>query len=248
MKLMQLNLWMGKLSRTFLPLIEAEQPDVLCLQEVFSAPEIKVGFITPDNMFNSLELVQGLGYQHTYFSPVFNTTYAGFRVGFGNAIVSKFPLSDTQTIFTNGALMSNVDFNNYAFNTRNMQVAHVQTDQGSLALINHHAHWEKDPLGSPVSTARMQLVADIAKQQSGPTLVVGDFNVTPESPTMRVFDGSFKDLTAEYAVPTTLSEVGKAPDVACDHILVNSDITVKSFSVKDELVSDHKALVLEFEI
>jgi endonuclease/exonuclease/phosphatase family metal-dependent hydrolase len=37
--------------------------------------------------------------------------------------------------------------------------------------------------------------------------------------------------------------------VACDHILVNNSIKVKSFAVReDELVSDHLPLILEFEI
>jgi endonuclease/exonuclease/phosphatase family metal-dependent hydrolase len=36
--------------------------------------------------------------------------------------------------------------------------------------------------------------------------------------------------------------------VACDYVFTSTDIKIINFGVSDTLVSDHKALILEFEI
>ena len=103
-------------------------------------------------------------------------------------------------------------------------------------------------MGSDKSSLAMQVLADKIKQLTGPILFAGDLNVSYESPAMRLFDNWLEDLTHSYNIQETLSQFGKAKNVACDHILVSPEIKVNSFTVSEELVSDHKALVLEFEI
>jgi endonuclease/exonuclease/phosphatase family metal-dependent hydrolase len=53
------------------------------------------------------------------------------------------------------------------------------------------------------------------------------------------------DLTHEKGIKNTLSGLKFNGEVACDHILVNDLVKVKRFEVLGDLVSDHKALVLE---
>ena len=74
------------------------------------------------------------------------------------------------------------------------------------------------------------------------------WNLLSKAPAMRLFDDLAEDLTATHAVSSTLSQLGKVQDVACDHILVNSLIQVVDFRVLSDLVSDHKALTLEFDV
>ena len=53
--------------------------------------------------------------------------------------------------------------------------------------------------------------------------------------------------TRENQIKTTLSQLSRVPvDVACDYIFTSRDINIKKFSVSDVLVSDHKALILDF--
>lgn len=250
MKLLQLNAWMGKLSWAAERFIEQEKPDIICLQEVFQAD---VSIMIPDRMFHCLELFKqasGLGY--CYFSPAIGVDIAGGNADFGNAILSRYPLQLTETMFTHSEYTQS-----FAPRTleetartipRNIQIVEVITTNGLVTIVNHHGHWEPTPLGTEVSAAKMNLVADRVRQIKGALIMAGDLNVTPESKTMRVFDGWLHDLVAQSGAVTTLSKVGRPLDVVCDHILTNDHIEVKDLIVDKAVVSDHLPLVMDFEL
>lgn len=243
MRLLQLNIWQGRLLRNVLNLIDQLRPDIICLQEVFSSQEV---IATPEKLFNSLEIIiEQTGLDQVLFSPTFSAFYSGVKASFGNAILSRYPLLDTQTIFTNGTYVPDYNPASYNINIRNLQLATIQIDNHRFTLANHHAHWEIDPLGTAMSIEKMHNVRTMLDTKPGPIIFAGDLNVRSESPAMRVLDGLLEDLTARYNVPSTLSVVAKVSDVACDHILVSKGITVQQFKVCPELVSDHLALVLD---
>lgn len=245
MKLLQLNIWEGKLLKQVLDFIEQEQPDILCLQEVFSC---KGNIKLPDMMFDSLEQIQHrTGYKHTFFSSIFTALYAGVPADFGMAIISRYPLENQQAMFTHGSYNPDQTAENYAPNSRILQLCSITAGSTPFYLANHHGHWEPTPLGSTTTIEKMQLVKTKLQTAPSPLIFTGDLNITPESPAMRVFDDFLEDLTATHQVRDTLSQLGKVPDVPCDHILISSEIQVRDFRVCDELVSDHKALILEFE-
>jgi endonuclease/exonuclease/phosphatase family metal-dependent hydrolase len=246
-KLVQLNIWQGRLIWQILPFIAREQPDILCLQEVFSCEdEVKI----PDLMCKSLQLITDkTGYEHVLFSPTFSTTFADARVEFGTAIVSKYPLHDTETIFINGQFMPDQNAKTYVPNTRNLQFAAAKLPDGStLSLANHHGYWEPSPVGSEITVSKSLLVKKHLERMSQPLIFTGDLNVTAASNAMRPFDGFLEDLTATHRIDSTLSPLAKVQNVACDHILVSDTIKVQRFEVSDDLLSDHKALVLEFSL
>lgn len=246
MKLLQLNIWFGKVLKQTLAFIEREQPDILCLQEVYSS---KAPILQPDMMFDSLEQIQKLtGYQNTFFSPTFTTVYTGVEASFGNAVVSRYPLSNANSFFTNGEYNPNATNENVEINTRVLQTCWISIDGKSFSLANYHGHSYPSPIGNEVTIEKMKIVKSKIEQLPKPIILSGDLNVSSESPAMRVFDGFLRDLTSENKITTTLSQLGKVTDVACDHILISDGIEVTSFRVADDLVSDHKALIMEFEL
>ncbi|QQS20139.1 endonuclease/exonuclease/phosphatase family protein [Candidatus Saccharibacteria bacterium] len=247
MKLMQLNVWMGRLTRQILPLIEQEKPDIITTQEMFNANGI-VGL--PDNTFHLLELMKKVGdYKYVYFSPIYEAPYVDVTVGCGNAILSRFPLVQKTTFFTNGAFQPCDKTAVFESNIRNAQVVCLELpDAKRLHVVNHHGYWEPNPLGSEKTVACMQRVADAIRELSGAVIFAGDLNINPGTAAMKLFDGMLEDLTSTYGISDTLSVLGKVPDVAPDHILVNSGIHVHGFRVLDNLVSDHKALTLDFDV
>lgn len=150
--------------------------------------------------------------------------------------------------FTNGHYVADLTPSTRSANARNAQIVVLQIGSRKLTIVNHHAHWEITPLGSAASVARMELLRSIITDLPGPLILAGDLNVDPDTATMHVFDGLLEDLTATYTIASTLSVLGKVPNVACDHVLVSDAIAVRDFRVLDDLVSDHKALVLDFDI
>ncbi len=247
MKLLQLNVWMGRLTRQILPLIERERPDIITAQELFSSKE-KMPF--PDRTFNVLELMQQVGrYEHVYFSPICEFDYSGMTIGMGNGIFSKYPLENMKTVFTNGAFQPNGDASIFEANCRNAQIVTVRLPGGrQLHLINHHGYWQPNPVGNEQTVASMQKIVNEVRMLEGPVVLSGDLNIDPGTPAMQLFDGLLEDLTTKYEVTNTLSALGKLQGVAPDHILVSPQVRVRNFRVLDDLVSDHCALVAEFDI
>lgn len=246
MKLLQLNVWMGKLTWQATRFIEQEKPDIICLQEAFQA-DANIKF--PDKVFNCLDLIQeASGLEYCFFSPISSMDVADGTVEMGNAILSRYPFESTETIFTHGEYQEHHTALNHIENARNMQIVELKIDDQDLTVINHHAHWEKTPMGSEVSIERMKQVANRARQVEGPLIFAGDLNLLPESEPMRLFDGWLEDLVAKSDATTTLSKLGQPFDVVCDHIFVNGQIKVNEFAVKSVMVSDHLPVVLEFDI
>jgi endonuclease/exonuclease/phosphatase family metal-dependent hydrolase len=93
----------------------------------------------------------------------------------------------------------------------------------------------------------MARVASHLRKLSGPLVVCGDFNIIHESIAMRPLD-FLTDLTHEHGIKNTLTGLKFNGSVACDHILVNDQVSVKDFQVLDAVVSDHKALMPEIDI
>lgn len=248
MKLIQLNIWQGRLLRQIVDYLRQEQPDFMCLQEVYSS-EIDTPLY---DFLRSYEHIQAaFPDYHGYFSACYEMSMLGQAFKFGNALFSRYPITDTETIFINNEYQTYKTFAAYVTNTRNLQRATVQLGNGkSFWLINHHAYWDPAPsgVGSEKSKMKMQKVAAIVENSPGPIIFAGDLNVVPASPTMQPIQSILRDLTQTYKLPTTLSQFGKVPNVPCDHVCVSDEVEVRSFAASDALVSDHKALVLDFEL
>lgn len=250
MKLVQLNIWQGRLVRHVTRFLEAEDPDIVCLQEVYRSEHT----VPTWDAFSSLELIQEvLPGRHTFFAPLYSFEVAGRKVVFGNAIISRFPIHNKQHDFTNGHYIDNLAVEDLVPNTRNFQWCELELPDGErLSLINHHAYWDREPLGSHVSTEKMRKVKRIADSLPYPLILTGDMNVTPESEAMQLFEGTLTNLTKKYQLPTTLSAMARAFNngnkVPCDNTLVSPDVQVRSFTASETLVSDHKPLILEFDV
>lgn len=246
MKLMQLNVWMGRLTPQILRLIEVEQPDILTTQEMFDADG---PVVFPDNMMDCLQQIRDSGgFDHVFFSPTWAMQIAHQTAQFGNAIFSKFPIAAQESFFTNGAFVADMTPATRTANSRNAQIITLDIQGRALNLINHHAHWEVTPEGSDISVEKMQMVADRVRALQGPIIMAGDLNLNPGTPAMKVWDGLLEDLTATHQLQSTLSVLGKVQNVACDHVLVNDQVRVTDYHISDALVSDHNAVIMEFEL
>lgn len=248
MKLIQLNTWGGRLTKNIAFLLEKEDPDVVCMQEVFSSSST---IVLPNTMFNSLQVLQELnGLNSVFFSPLLSVKYGKAKVDYGNAILSKHPIQQSRTIFTEGKYKSRFNSKNPKLGIYNLQIAKLSMGGKQLAVANHHGHWEQSPKGDEVSVGKMKAVYEQLRGINEPLIFTGDLNLSPNSPAIRALDGlNLRNLTLESKVESTLSTIHYAKkDVVCDYIFISKDIKVRSFKVADETVSDHKALIFEFDI
>ena len=242
---MQLNVWLGRLTPLILQLVQQEKPDILTVQEVFRGG-LDVKF--PDNMFTIFEQLDDL-FAFSDFSPAHSTQIAHSNVKMGIATFSNYPITARRDFFTSGQYVGDLTRESYVENSRTLQVIELDVNGTALHILNHHGYWTRDAMGDSVSVEKMQIVADTVKELGDvPVILAGDFNVVPNSPAMRVFDGLLTDLAATHNVKTTLSPLRNLHDIPCDHIMINRHIIERDFRVENDVVSDHLAVILEFEI
>lgn len=243
MKLMQLNIWFGRLDQAALNLIKQESPDILCLQEA-SSIKGKVGgvFLTIE------EIVQHTDLKHVFMSPMFHFRYMHRTMKFGNAILSKQDFVNTETIFTNKEVNLDFDFDIHDYNIRNLQHAALKVSGKALHVLNHHGHHVPNHKNGDANTMRqMKQIAEYIKTLDGPVVLTGDFNLAPSSESLDVINDVLKNLSVENKLTTTRTALTHKTEV-CDYIFVNKQVKTKSFSASSEVVSDHKALILEFQL
>ncbi len=242
MKLLQLNTWHLKLMKKVVDIIDEEKPDILTLQEVPDSAG------NPGLIDTLTELNKTILYPHIYYSPVHNFEVMHATVAWGNVILTNQPIGDTSTIFTNGEHTDDFSFETHSYNIRNFQ--HVTLDIGDkkLHILNHHGyHISEHKNGNDETLKACQHIAAYISKLDGPVILAGDFNLAPDSESIKVFDGMLRNLSKEYHLKTTRTDLTNKQEV-CDYIFVSEDITVNDFYASDIMASDHKALLLDFEI
>lgn len=91
------------------------------------------------------------------------------------------------------------------------------------------------------------------KDKEGLKIIGGDFNLLPETESIRMFEvAGYKDLIKTYNIQTTRNRLiwEKYPNSKqyhSDYVFVSQDVRVKNFTVPDIEVSDHLPMILEIE-
>jgi endonuclease/exonuclease/phosphatase family metal-dependent hydrolase len=242
MKLLQLNEWGGRLENQILDLLRQEDTDIVCLQEAVDAPGDAALSVATHT------LQTAANYPHAFSSPVFSFKLMNKTATFGNAIISRLPFIDTHTIFTNLSYKEDFDFDSDDYNIRNLQHAIIEIAGQPVNLLNHHGHHVRQHKEGDAETMRqMTQIAAYVKTLSGPVILAGDFNLAPHSKSLEVINKLLTNLSVSHKLETTRTFLTHKKEV-CDYIFVNSEVRVKDFRALDDLASDHKALLLDFEV
>lgn len=244
MRLVQVNIWCGKLGFPLIDFLNAQQPDIVCMQEVSNLP----GHAGP--LFLTLdEIKAATNFNQAALAPLFAYRFMKRQYQFCNAVVSKLPITDNHVVFTRGRYTEDFDELENDINIRNFQDVSLQIGGKTLHVINHHGHYvqgSKD--GNDETMRQMRLLADYIDTVQGPAIVCGDFNLVPSSPSLDQINQKLVNLPVKYGIDNTYSNSVHVNHVVCDYIFVSHDVKVNSFKVAEELVSDHKALLLEFDL
>lgn len=250
LKILQINVWGGRIKDGLTRFITDGDYDVVCMQEaVWCENEKGNDFL---NLF--IDTVDKIK-RSAQFDFDFRSSCYGFtllngeaRCECGNVILSKIAFKDIEEKIVCG------DYNvaNDLLNFKKAVSDHRYTAQkvileNGLTILNYHGYWLVDPLGNSESTKCMKSVADMIKHETSPIVMCGDLNVVSDAPCMRELD-FLADLTKLNDIKTTLRNVRFVKDVACDHVLINDSVVCKKFEVIDAPVSDHRALSVDITI
>lgn len=243
MKILQLNIWTGRVKGALLDYLANNSFDVICLQEAVWADGrddiLEDFFISLDQ----IKEITGLQYESRATNWELNS-FLGRKMYQGIAILSRGKIIDEKAVEVypgvyNAKSAEDLIYHKY--------MAQRITLESGVNIFNYHGYWLKNPLGDENTVKAMKNVVALIKEVRGPVVLCGDFNIIHASPAMRELD-FLHDLTEENGVDNTLSGLKFAGKVACDHILVDDNVKVVSFETEDKIVSDHKGLVAEIEL
>ncbi len=244
MKLLQLNMWGGRLDRQIGSLLEKEKPDILCLQEAISFDSGH-----DSGFFFTIENIQTLlGLEYTVFAPVFSFRYMNGVARFGNCIISRVPITKSEVVFTHMEHQEDFIFGIHSSNMRNFIHAELDTKGGRLNVLTHHGfHVPSHKDGTEETEAQMRQLSQYVAGLSGAIVLTGDFNLAPHSRSLEPLNNQLRNLPVEHKLKTTRTPLTHKTEV-CDYIFVNSEVEVGSFAMLDDVVSDHAALVAEIDV
>ena len=254
MKIIQLNAWLGRVNGPLVRFLQQESADIVCLQEAYMPNKNMLSAFA--DQYNFLDQIRATGlYPYEHFAKNWAVPVGGALMQEGDMILSKYPISCAQQQHISGHYHERHTAADTIANTRVWQACQIAINGKQLSVANHQAYITgTDSMGDATTATKMEKVAQLINTLPRPLIFCGDLNINPKSPALKMLDQcGLRNLTVEHKLPTTLSSLHRAPlpdrnQVACDYILTSPDIVVKSFYASDELVSDHKALILNFEL
>ena len=244
MKLIQLNTWSCKLPTEITKLFQNEKPDIACLQEIVTAVDGGKIIDTIDTILNDYP------FEYTFNTPLVEFNFMHRQATRGNMIASNLTIFNNNELWTHGSFFKNFDYiNSGGYNVaRNIAHAEISTPEGNVHVLTLHGYHIKEHKNGDEQTmhACRELVA-YASALHGPVIITGDFNLSPESESLKLVNKAFRNLSIENELSTTRNHLTSKKEV-CDYIFVNDKIRVENFFMSDAVASDHNALVLEFSI
>lgn len=239
LKILQLNVWTGRIKGALVDFIKNGNFDVICLQEAVWSDNRTI-----DNLFVTVdEIKEACGFKYDSRASNWGLNILNSVMEQGNVILSREPFENEEIRNVDGQysmITATNDFYHHLYTIQKIKL------KSGLTIFNHHGYWDKNPLGNEETVRVMKNVANFVREATGPVVMCGDLNIIYDSPAMRELD-FLTDLTHKYNIDSTLAGLKFNGKVACDHILISDDITVKSFTIANHIVSDHKPLVAEIE-
>ncbi|AGL62173.1 hypothetical protein L336_0467 [Candidatus Saccharimonas aalborgensis] len=240
---MSLNMWQGRLERVLLKHLENSGVDFACMQEAVDYDGQSLGLIT-----SYQKVGKSLGLHEQFFSKLISSKLGDKELAFGNAIYSNIPFMQTSTVFTRGEYKNDFNFDEDDYNIRAFQHVQVVIGGKKLNILNHHGHHiDSHKLGDEETMRQVKQLCDYIKGLDGSVILCGDFNLAPESESIKLIDSCLDNLSVKHSLKTTRSKLTYKNEV-CDYIFASSDIKVNSFMMDETIISDHNALILDFDL
>lgn len=261
MKLISLNTWGG---RVFEPLInfikdQSSTTDVFSLQEIFDTTSNVTQHKTiRTNLLDEIKKVL-TDFQVFYFKTL---------IGYDDEVNKvPFDLTHGPAIFINKNVKIDFHPENF-FIYRPKSLEQLKSDFSNLATplqcVSFHINGKRFLIfnfhGTPFPANKLDTqdrleqarkVREIMDTKSGAKIIVGDFNLLPETKSLKIISEGMRNLIAQFNIVRTRSNLspffGKEGfQKFADYTFVTNDVDVKKFEVSEVKISDHLPMVLEF--
>lgn len=241
MKLITLNTWGGRVGEPFREFVSKyKDVDIFCFQEIYENAREIMEEEYPDAMFDQFSDLQTLLPQHQgFFRPTLRGVY-----GLALFIKKDISLDEEGELFIHHSSSESVTDGHHS---RNMQWVKFNLEGRTFTVMNVHGLWNgKGKTDTPERIAQSKVIREFMDKAEGEKILVGDFNLNPDTESVEILAQGMKNLINEHSVTSTRTSLYEKPGKFADYVFVSPSIEVKNFRVLPEEVSDHAALFLEF--
>lgn len=250
LKVIQLNIWRGTLLSNALEFLRVENADIILLQEVYSNSNNLPGMPITHRLYQYLQ--EKLPDYKSVYGPAFTDTTKLGNIESGNAIFSKFPITNITNAFFDVPYKTfdEQDQTDFSYNPQTILGAKLDVSGIGLYAFSVHGIWGHDGLDSD---RRLQMGETIVQQIKDKQNVIlgGDFNLLPHTKTVENIEKHVKSVfgnTLEKTFNMKYKTDGGYATAAVDMMFCSENIKVLSKECLDINVSDHLPLVVEFEV
>ncbi len=243
MKIISLNTWGGRLKNDLLSFVEDNKNiDIFCLQEIYNNAPLQsiIKNSLQDRFDLLLDIKKTLTEHDGYFRP-----HVGEHYGLSIFIKKDIKIIEEGDFFVYQPL-NYVGGGNHA---RNVQYIKIEDGGKIKNIINFHGLW--NGMGKGDTDDRIlqsQNILDFIKTLQGDIVLCGDFNLLPETKSLKMFEEfGLINLIEEYNIQSTRTSYYTKPGKFADYAFVSKGVKVEDFKVLPDEVSDHSPLYLEIE-
>jgi hypothetical protein len=257
-QIVSLNTWGGQAIGPLLDFVRAEAPstDLFCFQEVLNASmsiDLECGFRTT--------LLADLAAALPDFEAAFNPIVTWDQpAGDGSAITIPFGLAtfSRRTLEIGARCAARVIDHLDTLDavpglhsiTRWLQLTEVRLPGSTLLVGNYHGIARPGTkLDNAERIEQSLAIRRLVDAHACPKILVGDFNLLPETESVSILANGLRNLVMERQIPTTRSRLNPyfgtpQEQPHADYAFVSPGLPVLDFQVPDVLISDHLPMVL----
>ena len=134
------------------------------------------------------------------------------------------------------------------------QVFNLAIGKKELSVVNYHGPaLPGNKLDTPERIGNSQALKAIWEDLSAPAKILGgDFNLMPDTESIKILEGCGKNLIREFKIENTRNEISwkkyHNKQSFADFAFVSSAVKLKNFEVPYNLASDHLPMVIDFSL
>jgi endonuclease/exonuclease/phosphatase family metal-dependent hydrolase len=250
MKLISLNIWGGQVLnplKTFISL--HKDTDIFCFQEVYKTENpkdfVKVIMNAPNSQSDIYYQIQDILTSHNGYFAATQNTY-----GLSIFIKKTIQVSNVGDVFVykwKDAMINN----DPATEGKNLEYVEFNKNNKDFMVCSFHGLWTgKDKKDSEDRILQSENVKKFLDSKKAAKIIVGDFNLNPDTKSVSILEQNMKNLIKEYKITSTRSRLYdrfELGDRHANYAFVSNGVKVLDFKALQDEVSDHLPLYLEFE-
>lgn len=254
-KFLQLNINSDNYWDKLIPFLNANNFDILQLQEVTGKNTLAGNIHSRRDIFYELVKLLGDKYNAELSITQRYTSSPFAYMGNGTFYKKSFTLLEKKEIvlstFSKPFRSESETFERIGRKILHLKIAIANKN---ISFLNTHFAWSNSPKEKPHQTKQGKILIDYLHTVTEPFVLSGDFNLDPTQPLIQKINKLACNLTVANHVINTLNPNTHRvkslfpPGVAIDYIFTSNDLSVKDFSIVKEDISDHLGLTADIEI